>query len=98
MTEQGIYAFFRPFGDFINHIEVFVCGKTQDIPGKNTPSASWLRFKFPFKQDSFIKNQYVTQNGGVRIGKLLELLDFLGVSVAYKYAKEQIGSKNVIMV
>jgi len=56
-----------------------------------------MRFKFPFKEDPFVRNQFISIAGGVRIGRLLELLDYLGAACAYKYAKQNIGGNCIIV-
>jgi hypothetical protein len=98
LIDNGMESFFKPFGEFINHIEVYEVEKTEQMPNKNTPSGSWLRIKFPFQKDSYMRNQFTTRHGGVRIGRLLELLDYIGGACAYKYCRQKIGAGPAIMV
>ncbi len=54
--------------------------------------------KIPFKDDANIRNQFIRARGsGIRIGRLLELLDYVAGMVSYKFAKAQVG-QGAIMV
>lgn len=92
--QRGFLTFIRHFGEFADKIEVFEAANLKDMPGKNTPSGSYIRVRLPLKNDPNMRHQFVRSRGsGIRIGRLLELLDYLAGMVSYKYAKSWVGGE-----
>jgi acyl-coenzyme A thioesterase 9 len=67
----------------------------QDMENKGTkeskivtkkPRDSLITLDFPFSTDEKLRDIYITQNNGMRIGRLLEDLDSFAGEVAYKHA------------
>lgn len=80
-------------------MEIYEIGGLKDIPGKNTPSGSWTRFKFPLEKFPDMRQsfqRFFTE--GIRIGRLVEIMDYVACTCAYRYAKEEPKDRKVTMV
>ena len=53
----------------------------------NSPSNSWYKVVVPIANNPDLRFKFVRfYTNAVRIGRLLEIMDYIAVTVAYKYA------------
>jgi len=85
--------------EFSKGLEIYEVSNLPDTPGKNTPSGSWVRFKYSLSSDASIRDSWKKfYSEGVRVGKMLEIMDYLAGTVAYRYAKVNPTEKKATMV
>ena len=92
-------GFMKPFGEFAKSMSFYSIKDLPNIDGANTPSASWVGMNFPVKEDPYIKNMFKKfYTDGIRVGKLMEILDLIGGTSAYRYMKLDILSRDATIV
>jgi len=85
--------------EYAKGLEIYEVLNAPDIPGKNTPSGSWIRFKYPLQSDVGLRDSFKRfYSEGIRVGRMLEIMDYLAATVAYRYCKEDPKAKKVTMV
>lgn len=84
--------------EFTKDLEIYEVANIVDIPGKNSPSGSWVRFKLPLETNPTVRDNFKRFFPGLRIGRILEIMDYVAATVAYKYCKEEPRSRKVTMV
>lgn len=85
--------------DYTKGLEMYEVADAPQLEGKNTPSGSWLRFKFPLEKNVEIRDNFQrSYSDKLRVGRILEVMDYLAGTVAYRYAKEDPKDKRVTMV
>jgi len=94
--QQG---FLGQMKEYSKGLEIYeVTGLPKD-PEKNSPAGSWIRFKYALSSDSSIRDSWKKfYSEGVRVGKMLEIMDYLAGTVAYRYARANPTEKKVTMV
>lgn len=78
-------------------MEIYEVGDVPEIPEKQTPSGSWTRFKFPIAHNDQMRTS-MQRLSGLRISKIVEIMDYVAVTVAYRYCKEEPITRKVTMV
>lgn len=85
--------------EYAKGLEIYEVLNTPDLPGKNTPSGSWIRFKYPLGSNIGLRDGFKRfYSEGIRVGRMLEIMDYLAGTVAYRYCKEDPKAKKVTMV
>lgn len=80
-------------------LEIYEAVNVPDIPGANTPTGSWIRFKYALEKDIGLRDHFKRfYSEGIRVGRILEIMDYLAGTVAYRYCKENPKAKKVTMV
>ena len=81
----------RTFGQFAEFSEIFLLNGAPRSEGASTPSASWIGINLKLKENPHLKNAlkkpYTT---GLRVGKLMEILDIMGGIAGYRYINKNI--------
>lgn len=94
--EQG---FLSQMKDYTKGLELYEAVDVPQLEGKNTPTGSWIRFKFPLSTDPSIRDNFQKfYSKGLRVGRILEVMDYLAGTVAYRYSKENPKARNATMV
>jgi len=78
-------------------MEIYEVANVPEINGKQTPSGSWTRFKFPIAENEQMRAT-MQRLHGLRISKIVEIMDYVAVTVAYRYCKEEPRTRKVTMV
>ncbi len=85
--------------EFSKGLEIYEVANLPDTPGKNSPSGSWVRFKYSLNSDASLRDSWKKfYSEGIRVGKMLEIMDYLAGTVAYRYAKVNPTEKKATMV
>ena len=80
-------------------MEIYEIGDVPQLADKNTPSGSWVRFVFPLEKNLSIRPAFQRfYNKGIRMGRILELMDYVAATVAYKYYRENPKERKTTMV
>jgi len=83
--------------EYSRDMEIYEVPNAPEIPGKQTPSGSWTRFKFPIGENDQMRAS-LQRFSGLRISKIVEIMDYVAVTVAYRYCKEEPRTRKVTMV
>lgn len=98
-TKWDEKGFLTQMKEYTKDMEIYEVGGIADLPGKNTPSGSWVRFKFPLEKNLNLRAHFQRFfNQGIRVGKILEIMDYVAATVAYKFCKEEPKCRKVTMV
>jgi len=84
--------------EYSQNLEIYEAEDVPEIPGKSTPSTSWVRFKFPISTNLEMRDTLQRFFTGLRIGKIVEIMDYVAVTAAYKYGKQEPTQKKALMV
>jgi hypothetical protein len=85
--------------EYSKGLEIYEVTNLPNTPGKNTPAGSWIRFKYSLGTDVPLRDSWKKfYSEGIRVGKMLEIMDYLAGTVAYRYAQANPAEKKVTMV
>jgi len=83
--------------EYSQHLEIYEADDIPIIPGISTPATSWVRFKFPISKNTEMRDTLQRFFTGLRIGKIVEIMDYVAVTAAYKFAKQEPSQKTALM-
>ena len=84
--------------EYSQNLEIYEADRHANIPGVSTPATSWVRFKFPIHKNLEMRDSLQRFFTGLRIGKIVEIMDYVAVTAAYKYCKQEPAQKTALMV
>ena len=106
VEEIDVPEFVGDFGVDLNKLKYFaiktdsknieVC-KAED---KNSPSYSWMRVVFPFEssKEDLGKNLVAFNSKNFRLGRLLEIMDFMAGRVCYKHCFSELKANPTVTI
>lgn len=60
--------------------------RLKDISSYSTPSHSYYQINLPFEKNLFLRRKMIQfSSSNIRVGRLLELMDYIAANVGYRY-------------
>ena len=88
------------FPNQTEQIEIYECkNKNFSDLGVNYPRNCWHQVRLPFSKDADMRKKFVRfYSSNLRVGRILEVLDYIGVTTCYKYLYQNKSDEKVATV
>jgi len=99
LTDWPDTGLLKLIGEEKASIELYQSFPRREPSDANTPSNSWLQVCIPFGRNKNLRENFCRfWSNSIRIGRLLEILDYIGGSISYSYCYQQPYGRSMTLV